>query len=148
MSKPTLALRRQMRIGRLEAARLRAREQLDLCTEPTPEELVIRNLEHAASLLAAMAREADEQTKRLHECLQDRKVVAKMDPMKYQDVQKERWMSERRAVVLSEDGKATRLTLDALRRGSYADRPPGQFIYPVNYRAKMTCFSRLRPPRR
>ncbi|EIN03945.1 hypothetical protein PUNSTDRAFT_123029 [Punctularia strigosozonata HHB-11173 SS5] len=123
LSPSTLSLRRQTRLARLEASRTRAREQLESCPETTPEELVVKSLERAISLLGDLARDTEERARHLHACLRDRKAVVEMDPSKYQDTQKERWMAERRAAILVEDAKATKNRLDALRQGQVLVRP-------------------------
>lgn len=104
--------RRQQRYSKAEAT---LSTSLKHCKpEPTPEELQIRALEQVTALLSAHAKDAQERAVKLRGVLMDKD--GDVDPKLYIQMQRERWMEEKRQGAVDNEVKAVKECIISLNR--------------------------------
>jgi hypothetical protein len=86
-------------------------------TELSPQELQIRALKQVMSILSSHAQESRARVARLRTVLADRKA----EPEIYENLQRERWMEEKRQLVVDEETKVVSQHLEALNKFSDDD---------------------------
>src|ERR1700733_11638218 len=79
-------------------------------TEPSPQELQIRALKQAMSMLSSHAQDSRERVERLRVVLANRKV----EPEVYKNLQRERWMEEKRRMIVAQETKVLLRCLEVL----------------------------------
>ena len=82
--------------------------------EPSPRELQIRALNQAMSMLSSHAQESRERLERLRVVLADRQA----EPEVYKKLQRERWMEEKRRMVVDQETKILLRCLEVLDESS------------------------------
>ena len=102
--------RRRQRYLRAEQALVSSLKQCG--PEPTVQELQIRALEQVTGILSAHAREARDRSAKLRELLGSKD----LDPQTYLAMQKERWMEEKRQIVVDSEIKAMQDHLVSINR--------------------------------
>jgi hypothetical protein len=86
-------------------------------TGASPQELQIRALKQAMSILSSYAQHSQERVERLRTVLADRKV----EPEVYEKLQRERWMEEKRQLAVNEETKVVLRYLKVLNESSHDD---------------------------
>lgn len=103
------------RLKRYSAVEEELAASFKLCsTEASPQELQIRALKQAMSTLSFHAQETRERVERLRGVLADRKA----EPEVYEKLQRERWMEEKRQLVVDQETKAVLQYLEVLNKSS------------------------------
>lgn len=86
-------------------------------TEVSPQELQIRALEKATSILNSYAHDARDRAQQLQVILADHE----MDPAVFETLKRERWMEEKRQLAVEQERKAVLQHLETLTKPSYND---------------------------
>jgi hypothetical protein len=86
-------------------------------TGASPQELQIRALKQAMSILSSHAQDSRERVERLRTVLANRKV----EPEVYEKFQRERWMEEKRQLAVNEETKVVLRYLEVLNESSHDD---------------------------
>lgn len=109
------------RLKRYSLAETKLAATLQKCAiEPSPQELQIRALEQATSVLSAHAKDSQETAERLRALLADRET----DPETFEALQRDRWMQEKRQLAVDRESKVIHEYVLSLRRSSSEDESP------------------------